>query len=114
MGFQYDPVLSMATISHPCPRSHAFMASRSAVMVPNVRTSVPRGLRKQATTVFLCTSIPQQHRCTISIRHPPFMQHNGVAARQNNDSVFRAHRANDGTPGGARKGPPRSDSGSGS
>src|SRR2546423_14904126 len=48
------------------------------------------------------------------MRHPPFMEQTGVAARQDNDSVFRAHRGNDGTRGGARGGPPRSDSGSGS
>src|SRR5262245_24840119 len=52
--------------------SQSDSASSSAVVAPNVRTSDLRrplaaGVRRQATTIFLCTSSPQHRSNTVSI-----------------------------------------------
>src|SRR5215471_16956220 len=64
----------MATWEHPCSWSQSAKANRSVVIVRKVRVSFtafrPLGLRiQQATTVFLCTSRPQQRGYSTSIRH---------------------------------------------
>jgi hypothetical protein len=71
-GFQYTPVDSIATCVQPAATSQSTNASRSAVIVPNVRISLrgvapAPGTIKQATIVFLCTSTPQQRVCTTSM-----------------------------------------------
>jgi hypothetical protein len=55
-GFQYTPVLSMATWVQPCDSSHSRKASSSRVVVPKVRTcfwtcAFFKTINKQATTV---------------------------------------------------------------
>src|SRR5918911_3612341 len=71
-GFQYGPVLSMAAWVTPSAASQSDSASRSAVMVPKVRT-VRRACPfspdtiTQATTLFLWMSSPQQRGYTMSI-----------------------------------------------
>ena len=75
-GFQYDPVLSIATWVQPAACSQSASFSRSRVIVLNVRTSrrglppIP-GVSRHATTVFLCTSSPQHRSCTASTVIPP-------------------------------------------
>src|SRR6516164_6983432 len=64
----------MATWVHPFSWSQSAKANRSVVIVRKVRISFtgsgPSGLRiQQATTVFLCTSRPQQRGYITSIRH---------------------------------------------
>lgn len=76
-GFQYTPVASIATAVTPAMASQAASCSRSAVIVPNCRTSstaspVTGSERStQATTVFVCTSNPAQQAWTTFIRTPP-------------------------------------------
>src|SRR3954465_15718177 len=72
MGFHSTPVLSIATCVTPAAPSQSASASRSAVIVPNVRTSFwscpsASGTIRQATTVRLCRSSPQQRAYTTSI-----------------------------------------------
>src|SRR5262245_60415746 len=63
----------MATWVHPCSWSQSAKANRSVVIVRKVRVSCT-GFRpsvrriQQATTVFLCTSRPQQRGYITSIR----------------------------------------------
>src|SRR5260370_24043467 len=71
-GLQYTPVDSRATISTCKDASQSRQASRSAVIVENVRTwrcTLPSSpvSNTQATTFFLCTSIPQQRGYTTCI-----------------------------------------------
>ena len=74
-GHQNTPVRSRTTRSTCRSRSQALSAPRSAVIVPNVRTSrraVPSGwvTSTHATTVRLCTSNPA-HRWWITCIGPP-------------------------------------------
>jgi hypothetical protein len=62
-GFQYDPVLSIATWLTSASASQSASLSSSRVVVPNVRTSRAGsgpgpGVSRQATTVLLWTSSP--------------------------------------------------------
>src|ERR1700722_2828582 len=71
-GFQYTPVDSIATCVTPQPWSQVANASKSWVKVPNRRFSfrtfpLPSAHCTQAVTLFLCTSIPQQHGYRTSI-----------------------------------------------
>ncbi len=71
-GFQYTPVDSIATRVQPVDVSQSASCRRSAVRVPKVRTSllgVPFAdeQSRHATTVCLCTSMPQQRGWTTSI-----------------------------------------------
>lgn len=64
-GFQYSPVLSMATCVHLASNNQSESASKSRVMVLKLRTSCCQppcgvGVIRQATTVFLWTSNPAQ------------------------------------------------------
>src|SRR4051812_17635993 len=61
----------MATAVQPAAPSQSTSCSRSAVIVPKVRTSLTGrpcgpGTIRQATTVFLCTATPQQRGYTTS------------------------------------------------
>src|SRR2546430_1982421 len=61
----------MATAVQPAATSQSTSCSRSAVIVPKERTSLTGrpcgpGTIRQATTVFLCTSTPQQRGYTTS------------------------------------------------
>lgn len=65
MGFQKTPVASMATCVQPAAASQSLSASRSLVVVPNVRSALVGGpagpgTTRHATTVRLWTSRPQQ------------------------------------------------------
>src|SRR5437763_4385334 len=62
----------MATAVQPAATSQSTSCRRSSVIVPKVRTSLhgappARGAIRQATTLALCTSTPQQQRCSTSI-----------------------------------------------
>jgi hypothetical protein len=77
-GIQYTPVDSIATVVTPQSFSHAAIASRSPVFVPNLRTPAgslssalmkPAGTSSAATATKcsrLCTSIPAACRCRIA------------------------------------------------
>jgi hypothetical protein len=65
MGFQYTPVLSIATCVQPAASSQSRKRSRSAVMVRKVRISfvtfpVDPGTMRHAVMNCLWTSTPQQ------------------------------------------------------
>jgi hypothetical protein len=65
----------MPTKVTPWATSQSRSASRSTVIVPNVRVSCTRlppvpGVRTQATTVSLWTSRPQQRSTTVSMTVP--------------------------------------------
>src|SRR5947207_2731134 len=71
MGFQKTPVLSIATHVQSCSLSQSRKRTKSGVMVLKVRHSLRccpcSGKRRQATTVFLCTSRPAHRSETICI-----------------------------------------------
>src|SRR5262245_6238392 len=66
-GFQYTPVLSIATCVHPTQLSQSPSCSNSSVIVAKVRISLRPLLIRHATTILACTSKPQQHSYTTSI-----------------------------------------------
>src|SRR5258705_11006754 len=66
-GFQYTPVLSIATCVHPTLPSQSPNCSNSSVIVAKVRISLRPLVTRHATTVLACTSNPQQHSYTTSI-----------------------------------------------
>src|SRR5262247_2109846 len=76
-GFQYSPVLSMATWVMLASVSQSAKLSRSRVMVPNVLSSiipsasrpVGSGIMRQAVILFLWTSKPAHRVNTTSISH---------------------------------------------
>ena len=59
-GFQYDAVLSIATISQFLLFSQLATSNNSYVVVPKFRISDFLPQRRQATRSFLCTSTPLQ------------------------------------------------------
>ena len=64
-GFQYTPVLSMATCRQSWPVSQSANSNNPRVVVEKVRTSLTARpwaphFNRQAVTVRLCTSRPQQ------------------------------------------------------
>lgn len=70
----------------PRSRSQSASASRSRVIVPNLRCSwrfSPCGVNDatQAAIDFLCTSRPQQHECKTSI-HPPCRKSGTLSCRE--------------------------------
>ena len=68
-------MLSIASTLTRSRCSHSNSLSNSRVMVPNLRTCSPSGVRRQATTVFLCRSSPQQRSTTTSMTdHPPWLK----------------------------------------
>src|SRR5215813_3562731 len=66
-GFQYTPVLSIATCVHPALLSQSPNCSSSSVIVAKVRISFRPLVTSHATTVLACTSNPQQLSYTTSI-----------------------------------------------
>src|SRR4029450_10729554 len=79
-GFQYTPVLSMATWVTPWVFSHSRRATSSAAIVPKVRTCCSRvplapAPPTHAATVFLCTSSPQPRSIRVSMRHLLWSSH---------------------------------------
>src|SRR5262245_4215625 len=66
-GRQYTPVLSIATCVQPWAPSQSASTNKSSVMVAKVRVCFCPPLIRQATTVFACTSKPQQQRYKTSI-----------------------------------------------
>src|SRR5262245_33322979 len=66
-GFQYTPVLSIATCVHPTLLSQSPSCNSSSVIVAKVRISLRPFVTRHATTVLACTSSPQQHSYTTSI-----------------------------------------------
>ena len=83
IGCQYTPVLSIATWVQPAAASQSAKASRSSVIVPKVRTAwrgrrPGRGVTRQATTVFLCTSSPQHRSYSASMAPPSEWQPDGA------------------------------------
>src|SRR5215471_8351547 len=43
-GIQYDPVLSKATVVHPCSTNHAFKSSKAGTVVPLARVLISASL----------------------------------------------------------------------
>ena len=66
-GFQYDAVLSIATISQPFSLSHDESSISSLVDAPNSLVSFLRPRIRQQTITFLCTSTPPHTEYITSI-----------------------------------------------
>src|SRR6185369_7129692 len=88
-GFQYTPVLSIATCVHPPLLSQSPSCNSSSVIGAKVRISLRPVVTRHATTVLACTSSPPQHSYpTSSASSFRFWRETRICLK---DSALRAH-----------------------